>query len=128
MIYGYIRVSTDTQTVFGKGNCNGYVNNASANYNKIPTGTMNTKGMFWGSNVSDTSPLNGVKVFGMENYWANVWERIWRSCGMLFGCYKKMVVSLRHINHTCFIMSGKVVWNVILKKIGYLFGNRMIER
>lgn len=68
--------STNSQSVFGLGNSNSYVNNASANYNKIPTGTMNTKGMFWGSNVSDTSHLNGVKVFGMENWWGNLWERL----------------------------------------------------
>ena len=34
-------------------------------------GTMNTKGMFWGSN----DQTSGVKVFGMENVWGNLWRR-----------------------------------------------------
>ena len=32
---------------------------------------MNTKGMFWGSN----DQTSGVKVFGMENVWGNLWRR-----------------------------------------------------
>jgi hypothetical protein len=57
--------STDTQTVFGRGRCK------SSNNNAIQTGTMNNKGLFWG----DTSGTNGVKVFGIENYWGNIWRR-----------------------------------------------------
>lgn len=67
--------STDTQTVFGKGNCDGYENNSSINYGMINSGTMNNKGLFWGRNVSSTSARNGVKVFGMENWWGNQWRR-----------------------------------------------------
>jgi hypothetical protein len=67
--------STDVQTVFGKGNCNGFVNDASANYGKIVTGTMNKKGMFWGSDVSSNTETYGVKVFGMENWWGNIHRR-----------------------------------------------------
>ena len=37
----------------------------------IAPGTMNTKGMFWGSN----DKTSGVKVFGMENWWGNIWRR-----------------------------------------------------
>lgn len=37
----------------------------------IGTGTMDTKGMFWGS----SSDGYGVKVFGMENWWGNIWRR-----------------------------------------------------
>ena len=33
---------------------------------------MNDRGMFWGSSASG----KGVKVFGMENWWGNQWERI----------------------------------------------------
>lgn len=79
MLIGFLHImlgkSTDVQTVFGLGNSNSY-NASASNYNKIATGTMNTKGMFWGSNVSDQSHLNGVKTFGMENWWGNLWERI----------------------------------------------------
>lgn len=67
--------STDTQTVFGKGNCDGYEDNSAINYGMINSGTMNNKGLFWGSNVSSTSARNGVKVFGMENWWGNQWRR-----------------------------------------------------
>lgn len=55
--------STDGQTAYGSG-----VSNASA---AIGQGTMNTKGMFWGSN----NATSGVKVFGMENLWGNLWRR-----------------------------------------------------
>ena len=56
--------STDTQTAYGTGRC--------GTSSPIDAGTMNTKGLFWGS----TDQLSGVKVFGMENYWGNIWRRI----------------------------------------------------
>ena len=59
--------STDTQTIFGNGYCSGDSNT------KINTGTMDNKGLFWGSN---SSSMTGVKVFGMENWWGNQWRRI----------------------------------------------------
>ena len=62
--------STNTQAVFG----NGYYTGGSQNSNpRIATGTMNTKGLFWGSNGSS---MVGVKVFGMEHWWGNQWRRI----------------------------------------------------
>ena len=62
--------STDTQTVFG----NGYYTGGSQSSNsRITTGTMNTKGLFWGSNDSS---MVGVKVFGIEHWWGNQWRRI----------------------------------------------------
>ena len=54
---------TDLQVTAGYGR----VSASSA----IATGTMNTKGMFWGAN----DKTSGVKVFGMENPWGNVWRR-----------------------------------------------------
>lgn len=79
--------STDTQTVFGKGNSDGYTNDSSINYGMINSGTMDDKGLFWGSNVSSTSSRNGVKVFGMENWWGNQWRRF---AGLILdsGTYK----------------------------------------
>ena len=62
--------STDSQTVFGSGNTNGYVD--SSNYGLLTTGTMNKKGLFWGN--QDTK--SGVKVFGIENWWGNIYRRI----------------------------------------------------
>ena len=56
--------STDLQATAGYGVCS-----ASA---AIAPGTMNTKGMFWGSN----DKTSGVKVFGMEHWWGNIFRRI----------------------------------------------------
>ena len=56
--------STNLQVTAGMGVCG-----ASA---AIVPGTMNTKGMFWGSN----DKTSGVKVFGMENWWGNIFRRI----------------------------------------------------
>lgn len=55
----------DTQTAFGQGNTNGGQNGVLA------TGTGDTLGMFFGYN--DTTKV--VKVFGMENWWGNLWRR-----------------------------------------------------
>ena len=65
--------SLDTQTVFGMGNSNGG--------SVISTGTMNDKGLFWGKNASSSSDKSGVKVFGMENWWGNIYRRI---AGLIF--------------------------------------------
>lgn len=56
--------STNVQTKYGYGRC------ISSNNSAINSGTMNGKGMFWG----DTTQTNGVKVFGMENYWGNLFR------------------------------------------------------
>ena len=56
--------STDTQTIFGTGN-----NNSNS---IISTGTMNTKGLFWGNQDN----VSGVKVFGIEHWYGNIWRRI----------------------------------------------------
>lgn len=58
--------STDTQDVFGRG----MSENASDENLLLETGTMNSKGLFWGENAGTA----GVKVFGMENYWGNQWR------------------------------------------------------
>lgn len=63
--------TTDTQTAYGNGNI--YYNNDTGS-SIIKSGTMNGKGMFWGSN--STTAHIGVKVFGMENWWGNQWRRI----------------------------------------------------
>lgn len=57
--------TTELQNAYGYGRC------ASNNSSAIGQGTMDTKGMFWG----DKSQTNGVKVFGMENWWGNLWRR-----------------------------------------------------
>ena len=62
--------STDTQTVFGTGNNNSYVSTSNTGIKN--TGTMNTKGLFWGNQDNKS----GVKVFGMEHWYGNTWRRI----------------------------------------------------
>lgn len=62
--------STDTQTVFGAGNNNSFVSTSKTGV--LNSGTMDTKGLFWGSNDN----VSGVKVFGMEHFWGNVWRII----------------------------------------------------
>lgn len=54
----------NTQAVYGTGRC--------ASSDAIGNGTMNGKGMFWGSQ----DQTSGVKVFGMENWWGNIWRRV----------------------------------------------------
>lgn len=61
-----ISKSTNSQAKFGHGRC------ASGNTSAIGQGTMNGKGMFFGK----SDQTSGVKVFGMENPWGNLWRRI----------------------------------------------------
>ena len=60
-----ISKSTDGQTSFGSGRSD------SGNSSAIGQGTMNTKGLFWGH----ANGTDGVKVFGMENWWGNLRRR-----------------------------------------------------
>lgn len=52
--------NSDCQAAYGNGRI--------GSSNKQSTGTLNSKGMFWGSN----SNASGVKVFGMEDFWGNL--------------------------------------------------------
>ena len=58
--------STNTQKVFGYGN-------APGSQSVVKTGQLDTYGMFYGT--SGTSGL-GVKVFGIEHFWGNQWNRL----------------------------------------------------
>ena len=59
--------STDSQTVFGRG----YDTGGTSAESLMNSGAMNTKGLFWGTNTG----TDGVKVFGMEHFWGNIWRR-----------------------------------------------------
>lgn len=59
--------STDTQAVFGHGYTDGGQNAGSL----MASGKLDKYGLFYGTNTNDC-----VKVFGIEHYWGNQWERI----------------------------------------------------
>lgn len=63
-----ISKSTDTQIVFGNGHYTGGTSASSL----LSSGTLNAKGLFYGTNITNSA----VKVFGMENWWGNQWRRI----------------------------------------------------
>ena len=60
--------STETQDVFGRGMSSDLID---GEHFLLKTGTMNSKGLFWGENAGEA----GVKVFGMENYYGNQYRR-----------------------------------------------------
>lgn len=59
--------STDTQTIFGNGH---YTGGSQAGHLKS-SGARNANGLFYGTTASAT-----VKVFGIENFYGNLWKRI----------------------------------------------------
>ena len=61
-----ISMSTDSQTSFGRGNDSGGESGV------LKSGTLDKKGLFYGDQKGTTA----VKVFGIENLWANLWKRI----------------------------------------------------
>lgn len=60
--------SDATQTVYG----NGHYTGGSSASNLLKTGTLSDKGRFYGTNGTGKA----VKVFHIENWWGNAWERI----------------------------------------------------
>ena len=62
----------NSQAAFGQGQTTGYVEDASVNYGHLGTGTLKDKGQFYGYN--DTT--HEVKVFFIEKWWGNRWDRI----------------------------------------------------
>ena len=71
--------STNIQAVFGQGHTTG----GSSAADLLTTGALATKGQFYGT--SDT--LSSVKVFHMENFWGDRWDRM---VGLIYddGMYK----------------------------------------
>lgn len=62
----------NSQTAYGQGQTTGYLNDVALNYGHLPTGTLTGKGQFFGYN--DTT--HEVKVFFIEKWWGNHWDRI----------------------------------------------------
>lgn len=59
--------STDTQSVFGNGNCR----SATSNSGLLTTGTLDSMGQFYGYNDN----THQVKVFHIEKFWGDQWDR-----------------------------------------------------
>lgn len=75
--------SLDLQTTYGQGHSTG----GSSASSLINTGTLNDKGLFYGYSSTDKK----VKVFGMEDQWAEQWNR---TAGLMLNngtYYYKMV-------------------------------------
>ncbi|MBQ9568129.1 MAG: hypothetical protein IJR31_08670 [Lachnospiraceae bacterium] len=72
-----ISKSTQSQAKFGSGHT------ASGNTSAIGQGTMNGKGMFYGK----SNGTEGVKIFGMENFYGNLYRRV-RGLIAVNGTYK----------------------------------------
>ena len=64
--------SDNSQGVFGQGNTTGYVEDASVYYGVLQTGTLNDKGQFFGYNTT----VEQVKVFHIEGWWGDQWDRV----------------------------------------------------
>lgn len=65
-----IGMNLNTQAIFGRGRDTGGSSYSSTGI--VATGSMNTKGLFWGENAGAA----GVKVFGIENWWGNIWKNL----------------------------------------------------
>lgn len=64
--------SIDSQGRFGKGRESGYNSADTVTYGKLQTGTLIKSGKFHGF----SSSYKEVKVFGIESFWANRWDRL----------------------------------------------------
>lgn len=64
--------SIDSQGRFGQGRSSGYDSTDTVTYGKLQTGTLIKKGKFHGYSATTKE----VKVFGIEGFWANRWDRL----------------------------------------------------
>lgn len=67
-----ISKSENSQAKFGRGVDGTYVEDAAQDYGKVVTGTLDDKGQFFGYNDG----THEVKVFHMEKWWGNRWDRL----------------------------------------------------
>jgi hypothetical protein len=77
-------------------NAYGYGFGASANETALVTGTMDKKGLFYGSK---NCASEGVKVFGMENWWGNM-QRYISGCVYDNGTFKLKMTRGTHDEST----------------------------
>lgn len=81
-----ISKTTNGQAAFGQGNTSGWTGQAASHYGMLQTGTLNTKGQFFG--YSDTT--HQVKVFHIEGFWGERWDRLVGAIYKQSGWYVKM--------------------------------------
>ena len=74
--------NTNTQEVFGQGHDTG----GSSASNLLKTGTLSDKGAFYGTNTNAA-----MKVFHLENWWGDQWERIE---GLVTDASKQILVKM----------------------------------
>ena len=67
-----ISKSEDSQGKFGKGVCGRITGSEADNFGKSETGTLNKSGQFYGFDDG----IREVKVFHMEKYWGDRWDRL----------------------------------------------------
>lgn len=88
--------STDLQTVFGNGN----LRSASSASGILATGTLKTMGQFFGYNDA----THQVKVFHIEAFWGDMWNRL---AGILINNYEPYVqMSRAHGEYSASSISG----------------------
>jgi hypothetical protein len=116
-----ISKSIDCKTVFGRGNntgcTSGYTSATRGNgdcYNRVIAGSMDQKGLFWGSTNSNTI---GVKIFGIENYWGNIKRTILGNM---------MVLGVRKIKLTYGTQDGSTVEGYNCTGDGYISISRSV--
>lgn len=100
--------SLNTQAVFGQGNTTGGQDGV------LNTGTGDALGLFYG--YSDTTKV--VKVFGMENWWGNLWRRF----GGLVNDYGTAKYKLTRGTQDGSSASDYVVGTTSAEYAGYLTG------
>jgi hypothetical protein len=64
--------SIDSQGRFGQGRSTGYDSGDTVTYGKLQTGTLINKGKFHGYSATTKE----VKIFGLEGFWANRFDRL----------------------------------------------------
>lgn len=69
-----ISKTEQSQRAFGQGQTTGHINDANVNYGLHVTGSLYNKGAFWGAGAGITTEQ--MKVFHIEDFWGNRWDRI----------------------------------------------------
>jgi hypothetical protein len=106
-----ISKSIDSQAKFGKGEESGYDASDTQTYGKLTTGSLADKGMFFGYSNS----ISEVKVFGIEGFWGNRWDRV---LGLLLvdGVWQTKVSPPYNLTGSGYTVHG----DFILPNSGYL--------